>query len=137
MFEDEYEITPEHIVAFLDRFTDSDVENDFYTYYNGLGGKEMYDMDNVDAREKIIEGDFELYLLDCRYNNTITKKQEDNDNVCTDNTNAEVEADTIKENGQAEDGRTEDDEYSNGEGDVGVPEDGTEGQDDTTVSEDE
>lgn len=138
MFEDEYEITPEHIVAFLNRFNGSDAESDFYVYYTGLGGKEMYDMDNVDARQKIIEGDFELYLLDCRYNNTIIKKQEDNDNVCTDDTGiADIKADTTESDGQAENGRTEDNEYSDAEGDVGVPEIGAEGQDDTTVSEDE
>ena len=135
MFENEYEITPEHIVAFLNRFSDSDAEKEFYEFYNGLGGTEMYNMDNIEVREKIIEGDFELYLLDCRYNNTIVIRQEDDDNVCTGNTN--IETDTAKSDGLEENGGTEDNEYPDREGVVGVQEDGEERQDDTTLSEDE
>ena len=135
MFENEYEITPEHIVGFLNRFLDSDIETNFYEHYNGLNGTEMYDMDNIEEREKIIEGDFELYLLDCRYNNTIIKRQEDDDNVCADR--AEVEVDTAESDGCQEDGRTKDNECADGGRVVGVQENGEEGQDDSILPEDE
>lgn len=135
MFENEYEITPEHIVAFLNRFLDSDIETSFYEHYNGLNGTEMYDMDNIEEREKIIEGDFELYLLDCRYNNTIIKRQEDDDNVCADR--AEIEVDTAESDGCQENGRTEDNECTDGGRVVGVQENGEERQDDSVLPEDE